>query len=506
MRNIKILVTLASPCFLLACAPKYDEKVMSAVAPVTDDIACTHYRYDVFQSLKQYVMDENQIPEYSQFSYHMQERIQEQVQLGKMKPEDAVNLQNEVDKLLQVLLEEMASQTSSPETFISLLSAVDVGERTTHFKVYLQDKVNNQVQRIQALAAESATSCVTPPPEEPAELEAPVVVAPPVDVVEPPPASSVETPPVIREPLPPSVWGTRLAIATAYQSCSALAQPPLTAATPDVKGIEIYGTHPDGVGSKRRIASLTDVQNSHHYIKNEKSYPASCFNVRQNPLIYDYGGKPYATTSSSSALDFFRNNGDGTSVLGIDCSGFVFSSYATAGLKLSSSRPLRASDAWSWGSSSYVEPQKNGLSCLQKISITAQKSLVPGDIIAVVGHVFIVDKVGQDPFGIKNAATVNDCTSLKSDGFDFVIHQSSNSKNGIGINSYVASDYMKIAPKFKVGLEKYAYYACLAKFNKKTYTPSIGTLSVVRHKGTPSCQAPRVRLAKEECVSQCSVN
>lgn len=501
MRNIKILVTLASPCFLLACAPKYDEKVMSAVTPVTDDIACAHYRYDVFQSLKQYVMDEKKIPEYSQFSYHMQERIQEQVRLGKLKANEAGRLQEEVDKLLKVLLEEMSSQTSSPETFISLLSAVDVGERTTHFKVYLQDKVNNQVQRIQALAEESATSCVTPAPEEPGSLETPSTP----ETTEAP-VDSVEAPPVIKEPVPPAVWGTRLAIATAYQSCNALAQPPLTAASPDVKGIEIYGTHPDGVGSKRRIASLSDLQNSHHYIKYEKSYPASCFNVRQNPLIYDYGGKPYATTSSSSPLDFFRNNGDGTSVLGIDCSGFVFSSYATAGLKLSSSRPLRASDAWSWGSSSYVEPQKNGLSCLQKISLTAQKSLAAGDIIAVVGHVFIVDKIGPDPLGIQNARTVNDCSALKSDGFDFVIHQSSNSKNGIGINSYVASDYMKIAPKFKVGLEKYAYYACLAKFNKKTYTPSLGTLSVVRHKGTPACQAPRVRLAREECVSQCSVN
>ena len=49
---------------------------------------------------------------------------------------------------------------------------------------------------------------------------------------------------------------------------------------------------------------------------------SSCKDIRKFPLIYDYGGKP---NTDSGTLNFFVNSGDGTSVLGIDCSGYVFS-------------------------------------------------------------------------------------------------------------------------------------------------------------------------------------
>lgn len=485
MRNIKIHFLLSSFLFLAGCAQQVNEKIAQSLEPVTDEIACSHYRYDVFQSLKEYTIQEQRIPSFEEFSIQLSLKIKQMEEDSKLNSEQASQLEAETQALLKVILEESQTQVKSKDEFLALISAIDVKDNSTAFRKYLNLKVDHYVSRVQALASETQSKCSTPAPAEP------------------PRDSSDFLPVETKSPLNAAVMGSRLAMATAYQTCNTLKLPPMSTQSPDVDGIEIFGTHPDGVGSKRRIASLAKVQASHYYIRDERSYPQSCFNVRNNPLIYDYGGKPYATTAASSPLDFFKNNGDGTSVLGIDCSGYVFSAYAAAGLKMSSSRPLRASDSWSWGSSSYVEPQNNGLSCLKKITVMPSESLKAGDIIAVVGHVFLVDRVGADPFGISKAATVNDCSKLVSDNFDFVITQSSNSKNGIGINSFEARDYLKTSTKFKSGLEKYAYYSCLAKFNQKTYTPSLGNLSVVRHKGTSECMAPRVKLVKEECVAQC---
>ncbi len=168
-------------------------------------------------------------------------------------------------------------------------------------------------------------------------------------------------------------------------------------------------------------------------------------------------------------------------------------------------RALKASDAWSWGSSSYVEPQKNGLTCLNKIKVDANQSLLAGDIVAIRGHVFMIDSIGADPFGILKTKSLSDCDKMNAKNFDFVVSQSSNSKNGIGINRYQANDF--IPEKGEVilpGILKYATYACQAYYNKKSYTPSIGTLSVVRHNGTKECMATRVKLAREECISTCA--
>ncbi|MNS67163.1 hypothetical protein D3C72_1004080 [compost metagenome] len=176
---------------------------------------------------------------------------------------------------------------------------------------------------------------------------------------------------------------------------------------------------------------------------------------------------------------------------------------ATAGLRLKAGRALKAADVLGWGSSAYLEPQSNGLTCLNKISITANSSMKAGDIVAVNGHVVLIDKVGADPFGIAKAKTASDCDKLSSSNFDFIVAQSSPSKEGVGINYFEARDYAPTSAKMSAGFLKYAYYACLAKVNSKTYTPNLGTMSVVRHKGTSECSATRVKLVQEACISSC---
>lgn len=412
-------------------------------------------------------------------------------------------LEGELESLVTTLLEEAprGERVNSSEQLLLLLSALDVGDRSTEFRSYMQTKVRRQFQSLQKTvntlnlncpAAANDSTAAQVPPSEAAPLETTNR------------DYEFHKAQALNQGESLAVFGGRWAFATAYQSCQSVQLPSMNVRTPEVQGISIVGKHPDGVGSKRMIASLSQVQNTHFYLRDVSSYGEGCFNVRQNPLIYDYGGKPYATTAADSPIDLFKNNGDGTSVLGIDCSGYVFTSMATAGLRLKAGRPLKASDSWAWGSSSYVEPQSNGLTCLNKITVTPSTSLKAGDIVAVYGHVLLVDKVGADPFGISKVKSEAECSKISSDGFDFVVAQSAPSKGGIGINYYEARDYLPTAEKMKTGLVKYAQYACQARFTGKTYTPNVGTLSVVRHSGTPECLAPRVKLARESCIQTCS--
>lgn len=132
---------------------------------------------------------------------------------------------------------------------------------------------------------------------------------------------------------------------------------------------------------------------------------------------------------------------------------------------------------------------------------------MPGDIIAINGHVNIIDAVGADPFGLNRATSVADCTTtrLTSSGFDFVIAQSSPSKGGIGINRYLAKDYLNESSTYKTGLTAYAVAACKAKFSASA-TVSSPNLSIVRHRRTAECKAEPLVSRNMECVDSCRAN
>lgn len=298
--------------------------------------------------------------------------------------------------------------------------------------------------------------------------------------------------------LPLQVRGMRWAFATAYQSCEVLTQKALVSTDPDVKGIVEKGHHPDGVGIKRFIDDLPAVLQTHPYLHTPPA--SSCLDIRGNPLIYDYGGRPYIDTAS---VDLHRNAGSGTTVLGIDCSAYVGTSLATAGLKTKSGVALRPEQAGLFSSHDFLNPEANKLDCMTRIPLSPTDTMKNGDIVAVSGHVFMVDKLGGDPFGVAGLTKVEDCSKATSDKFDFEIFQSSNSKNGVGLNRYVARDYLKDKTTIKAGLEKYAVQACKNRLNKVTSTPKYSDLSVTRHKGTKACIDPRVPIAREACVNAC---
>ncbi len=151
-----------------------------------------------------------------------------------------------------------------------------------------------------------------------------------------------------------------------------------------------------------------------------------------------------------------------------------------------------------------LEPQANGLRCLDKIKVSASASIKDGDIAAINGHVVMIDDVGPDPFGLNKITKIEDCNTahLPYSAFDFVITQSSPSRSGIGVNRFQARDYFKESGTYRDGLTRYAIAACKAKFGTIS-TVDTTSLSVVRHKKTPECKAPALTANREECVDSC---
>ncbi len=493
---------MSASVLLAGCGQQYSVAVDGMASQTVSDIACKNQQLEekLYDGLKSYLIEQKSIPSATELKSAMKAHVDKLAQDNpRMTLEQQSRLQTNLDQLVDSLLDEapQGERVTSSEQLLGLLSAIDVGDRSTTFRSYMQDRVRSNFNQLSTTVKAMDLEC--PPAGDSTQA-----VTPSNPQVVENSDYDYHKKQAVAAGVPLAVFGERWALATAYQSCNSLEIPALDNSVADIKGIAITGKHPDGVGNKRVIASLPQVQATHPYLKEVSSYGATCFNVRQNPLIYDYGGKPYATTASSSPIDLFKNGGDGTSVLGIDCSGYVYTSMATAGLRLKEGRALKASDSWAWGSTSYVEPQSNGLTCLSKITVTPSMSLKAGDIVAVPGHVIIIDRVGADPFGIATVQAASDCSKITSDSFDFTIAQSSPSKEGVGINRSIAKDYLPTSEKMKAGLQKYAYYACLAKFNAKNYTPSLGTLSVIRHKGTTACMDKRVVLARESCIQSCS--
>lgn len=506
----KLILFFSIPGVLAACAPNSNSALSDVASQTVDDIACKNQKLEekLWDGLKTYLIEQKEIPSSEALKTAMHSQVAKLAEANpRLTSDDVARINGNLDQLVSSLLEEapQGERVTTSEQLLGLLSAIDVGDRSTTFRSYMQDRVRGDFKALSKTVQAYELECNSQGSSGVADNSSSSDTGnrDSETVVEVSYNYEYQKQQALAAGVPLAVFGERWAFATAYQSCQSVRLAPLDDKVGDIKGIAITGKHPDGVGNKRVIASLSEVQSTHPYIKNVSSYAEGCFNVRKSPLIYDYGGKPYATTAATSPIDLFKNNGDGTSVLGIDCSGYVFTSMATAGLRLKEGRSLKASDSWAWGSTSYVEPQNNGLTCLSKISVTAATSLKAGDIVAVPGHVLMIDRAGTDPFGISKAKTTSDCNSITPAQFDFSVAQSSPNKEGVGINHYEARYYLPTSSKMQAGLLKYAYYACLAKVNAKTYTPNLGNLSVVRHKGTTACTDKRVTLARESCIQAC---
>lgn len=304
------------------------------------------------------------------------------------------------------------------------------------------------------------------------------------------------------------VYGGMRTIATIYQSCEAGTRGPIGAETPNAQGIKLVGQHPSGNGGRRQIQNLKALLATQPYIGNltyKRPLP-TCHDIQATPPIYDFGGKPFTSASNEKVMNFFKNAGTGSRELGIDCSGFVVSAYAAVGLKLKKETALKASLVNGVSSTMLMQPQKNGLTCLDHASFNAKSNLKPGDMIAIAGHVVMVADVGKDPFGIDGFTSASQCkaANLSSSKFNFSIFQSDPSKGAIGVNRMRASYYLASSGTMERGLIDHAINACKAKFQSTAIISKSSKASVIRHAGTSACvDAVPVQLAKEECLSSC---
>ncbi len=294
-------------------------------------------------------------------------------------------------------------------------------------------------------------------------------------------------------------YAARRTMATAYQSCRVLELPPVTNKVKDVEGAE-RSVPIDSVGWGRKYTDLSLLKQTHYYHRVTK-FSGKCLNQDKQPLVYDYGGAP-GVNAANGTLNLFVNNGGGPA-LGIDCSAFVSMAAVSAGSLFRKGAPNRAIYT-RFVSRDFIDAKKSGWSCFENVRVNRNASILPGDIAAYRGHVVIVESVGQDPFGLGAIRDRSQCASLTSRNFDFVFIQSSPSQEHLGINRYLAKEYLAEGGLMTDLFMRHAKQACLSKFDGLERTPSTEKYGIVRHRKTSQCLAPRIKVGHEDCVANCA--
>jgi hypothetical protein len=388
---------------------------------------------------------------------------------------DKTEYLNHVEKFYLTILKD--ADTSNINSLLKHLAAIEVGDRSEKLARLRQNAFSNFKTQYQQFVLKNNGTCQAPPALPPTPVRSPTLTIP-----------------------NPIAWGANKTMSIAYQSCNAIEANPMNNQTPDVQGI--IKTGPNGAGFFRKITDLLGLIKTNYYLQDQSPKAAICVDVKKSPLIYDYGGKPFASPSARE-FDLFKNYGSGGEVLGIDCSGFVYTAVAAAGLRISPGIPIKPILVTGVNANMYREPEQNGLGCFAKIAVGTSGTIKSGDLIAQDGHIVIIDAIGSDPLAITNAKTAAECEAITSQKFDFIIIQSSASKNGIGINKYIAKDFLQLDTTMKSGLEAYAREACKAKLAGNDTVISGLSAQVVRHSQSQDCSETQVSLVAESCTDHC---
>jgi hypothetical protein len=497
MKNTKAIIIMSALGFTLTACGGAGKPAQQLAATSIDNLGCKASQSEMWTTLHRIAEEGGAYPEGKELRQALLDAGAKRGLKGQAFEDYVGAFVDNYTLTVEGIREKLAP--TDLEAWKKALAEMEIGVRVTPVHEELQDKLQPSLNKLDQMEARLKQECTSGADEGTASVPTPVV-----------PAAGGETKAsTIWEQLKlegPEVYGARRALATAYQSCDVLSLPAMTSSTPSISGITVLAEkHPAG-GLKRVYGNIASINASHYYIKNNRLAKNGCFEVRNAPMIYDFGGKPATSSSNTKLLDFFKSAGTGTSVLGIDCSAYVFSALAVAGLKMDPDpkKLLKADLVHGIGSRAFKEPQSNGLRCLAKISVSKTTSIKAGDIAAINGHVVMIDHVGADPFGLNKITKAADCTASKlpiSD-FDFVIAQSSPVKSGMGIDRYQARDYLKESSTYKNGLTNYAVAACKAKFGVSS-TVDTTNLSVIRHKKTPECMAEALTINKMDCVDSC---
>lgn len=468
MRFLLLIFTFA----ISSCGFQNKQALEKAASEISDNLGCKNSKSQVFDAFYNLVDGQKSLPRAEELKEILGQKIEDSYgALDTRQGLQVQQLKNELNKIVDTMLSaSIRNPKINWQEQIQEIIKYEMGDQTTKKN---ESQLALSFANIKKLEQNLMLSC--------SQGE----VAPPKDIILLPENAKM-------------IKGLSMVFATAYQSCSVLQLPEMNRQTPDTQGISVIGKHPDGVGSRREVTNLSDLQSTHYYIRTLAS-ESNCRSVKNSPLIYDYGGQPKL---AKNEINFFENSGSGTKALGIDCSAFVSSAVAVAGLRYKPGLPNKTIYIRQ-ASSQFIDANQSGFTCFQNIEVTPQESVKVGDIVAVKGHVVVIDTVGSDPFGLEKISSQDLCNKIDYKNFDMVISQSSPSKNGIGINRYVVKDYLAEAEKMKNAFVEMARSACLAKFQKRSIKPASTDWGFIRHKGTPECFDRRVMMTGEECTQKC---
>ncbi|NUM58587.1 MAG: hypothetical protein HUU56_08145 [Bdellovibrionaceae bacterium] len=478
---------LLGSIFLTSCSP-HRFSTEQASQHISEALGCDDFQSQVFDAIYE-VIDQDRKPlKFQEIENKIDKNISKllaEKNFNSRQVNLSYSLNLKMKELIKTLLQQMELHPElNWKAQIQSLIEYEMQDMSSENIIETHKKINKLTAEITQLSSDLNISCgrttTTTPSLTPIPNEQPIEVN--------------------SQPANGLFHGMNRIFATAYQSCDVLNLPDLDSKTPAVQGITILSEmHSDNIGRKRVISSLPAVIKTHYYLKDSKFTDNHCLSIKNNPLIYDYGGEPAIT---QGALNLFLNAGSGTKVLGIDCSAYVMAGILAGGIKYKAKVPNKAIFVRQ-NSSKFINAQTSGFDCFENISVWPENSINVGDIVAVKGHTLTIDKVGKDPFGLSEVTTISDCSQLNFKKFDITIAQSSPSKNGIGINKYKVNDYLTESVKMRTAFLQMGYYSCIAKFKNQKITPINTEWGFIRHKKTQECLANTIPIVGQECVKSC---
>lgn len=466
------LTAIALVAFLTtACAPQGSPIVGEMSSKALDNLGCESLQSSTFDELYKIAEFEQEWPSSEMLKAQLKERWKKDPRINKISKAQMDSFIKEYAAVLDSIKNKMPKnwESLSREDRLGFIAALEMEDETTQEKQQRHLNFQGAWKKVESTQLSMKSMCSTP--KRIGEFRD-------IDF--------------------PEIYGSRKVFATAYQGCSSLDLPVMDDQTPALQGVSVVGSHPMG-GNKREITNLTKAYQTHYYIFNQQP-DSRCQDLSRTPLIYDFGGKPFASSTDQAKLNFFINSGSGSKELGVDCGGYVFSAMMAAGLRLQANKQLKAAQIYNISASAH--PVNNKYTCLD--FVPGNSEIEPGDIASTSGHIIMVDAVGSDPFGIKAIKRVEDCRDgvINSNNFNFVISQSSPSKGAIGINRIEAATYTKEASSYRAGFMSHAIAVCKSRFGVSA-APNRAAFWLIRHKKTPECRQPEIKLEKEECISRC---
>lgn len=488
---LELVLALSFSVFTVACSPQGSPAASEMSSQALDNLGCSSLQSATFDELYKISEFQKTWPTSKELEASLKEKWKSDSRFKKIKSEKVEEFFRQYSLVVETIKSRLPSNWSSMtrEERLAFIASVELGATLTEENKRTKEAFSANWQKVEAAQSALRSFCAVPSvPEDSDEGSSDSSGG----------SSSAGDLKSLKNDYP-AFYGSHKVFATAYQGCSSLELEPMNDRTPALQGVAVIGNHPAG-GLKRAITDLNLAYKTHYYISRQQP-DTKCQDLSRTPLIYDFGGKPYATSSDQSKLNFFVDSGSGTSVLGVDCGGYVFSAMMAAGLRFVKNTPLKAVQIYYI--SANMNPANN-YNCFSPVLVNNQFRLEAGDLVSTPGHILMIDQVGDDPFGLDAITKVSDCYDgkINVNNFNFVISQSSPSKGAIGINRILASTYLKESPSYRQGFMNYAVAACKARFGV-TVNVDRTNFWWLRHSKTPECRQPEIALEKQECAASC---